>query len=193
MRASNLLLLLLLAFGLIYAGCEKSEDKSDTGNDTATTEQAEGVGEKAEEAVEGAVKKSEEMHQTQVAELNKKAPEEIATELWTLINTEQYQQWKEMPGPGALIEDADKKKSYTKTYANDIAYATIEQKSKSLPPGSIIVKEKYDDQDQLQSISAMINLGGDDPKDINWFWAQYSPDGKLLNSGQSGPGIKSAQ
>ncbi len=193
MRASNLLLVLLFAFGLLYAGCEKSEDKSDTGNETATSEQAESVSEKAEEAVEDAVKKSEEMHQAQVEELNKKAPEEIATELWTLINTEQYQQWKEMPGPGALTKDADKKKSYTKTYANDIAYETIEQKSQSLPPGSIIVKEKYDDQDQLQSISAMINLGGDDPKDINWFWAQYSPDGKLLNSGQSGPGIKSAQ
>jgi hypothetical protein len=80
-----------------------------------------------------------------------------------------------------------------KTYANDIAYETIEKKSGSLPPGSIIVKEKYDDQDQLQSISAMINLGGSDPKDINWFWAQYSPDGKLLKSGQTGPGIKSAQ
>jgi hypothetical protein len=56
-----------------------------------------------------------------------------------------------------------------------------------------MVKERYDDQDQLQTISASINLGGNDPQDINWFWAQYSPDGKVLKSGQSGPGIKSAQ
>lgn len=193
MRVSNSLLVLLFAFGLIYAGCEKSEDKSDTGNETATTEQTESTGEKAEEAVEGVIEKSKELHSSQVEELNKKAPAEIATELWSLIQTEQYQQWKELPSPDVLNKDADKKKIYTKTYANDIAYETIEQKSKSLPPGSIIVKEKYDDQDQLQSISAMINLGGSDPKDINWFWAQYSPDGKLLKSGQSGPGIKSAQ
>lgn len=193
MRVSNLLLVLLFAFGLIYTGCEKSEDKSDTGNETATTEQAESTGEKAGEAVEGVVEKSEELHSSQVEELNKKAPAEIATELWNLIQTEQYQQWKEMPGPGTFNKDADKKKMYMKTYANGLAYETIEKKSKSLPPGSIIVKEKYDDQDQLQSISAMINLGGNDPKDINWFWAQYSPDGKTLKTGQSGPGIKSAQ
>ena len=81
MRVSNLLLVLLFAFGLICTGCEKSEDKSDTGNETATTGQVESAGEKAGEAVEGAVKKSEDMHAAQVTELNKKAPAEIATEL----------------------------------------------------------------------------------------------------------------
>lgn len=110
MRASNLLLVLLFAFGLIYAGCEKSENKSDTGNETATTGQTESLGEKAGADVEDVVKKSEEMHASQVEELNKKAPDEIATELWNLIQTEQYQQWKEMPAPGPFNKDADKKK-----------------------------------------------------------------------------------
>lgn len=192
MRTSNFLLVVLFAFGLICVGCEKSEDKSDTGNETATTEQTEGAVEKAEQAAEGVVEKSEEMHQTQVAELNKKAPAEIATELWTLINTEQYQQWKEMPGKSNYHQGSENAKTTAKTYANDLAYQAMQQQSTTLPPGSIVVKEMYDDQDQLQSVSAMINLGGNDPKDINWFWAQYSPDGKLLKSGQSGPGIKSA-
>ncbi|MEW6145138.1 MAG: hypothetical protein AB1598_08995 [Thermodesulfobacteriota bacterium] len=194
MRASNLLLVLLFAFGLICAGCEKSEDKSDTGTGTAATGQAESAGEKVEEAVEGVVEKSEEMHEAQVAELSKKSPGEIATELWTLINTEQYQQWKVMPGPSSFYKkDDDKKKTSVKTYVNTIAYEAMEEKNKSLPPGSIMVKERYDDQDQLQTISATINLGGNDPKDINWFWAQYSPDGKVLKSGHTGPGVKSAQ
>ncbi len=192
MRASNFLLAALFACGLICVGCEKSGDKSDTGNETATTEQAEGLGQKAEEAAEDVVEKSEEMHQTQGAELNKKAPAEIATELWTLINTEQYQQWKEMSGQGNYQQGSENPKTTAKTYANDLAYEAMQQKSTTLPPGSIVVKEKYDDQDQIQSISAMINLGGNDPKDVNWFWAQYSPDGKLLKSGQSGTGIKSA-
>jgi hypothetical protein len=192
MRASNLLLVLLFAFGLIYAGCEKSEDKTDTG--TAATGQAESAVEEVEDAVEGVVEKSEEMHSAQVAELGKKAPGEIATELWTLINTEQYRQWKEMPGPSSFYKkDDDKNKTSVKTYVNAIAYEAMEGKNKPLPPGSIMVKERYDDQGQLQTISATINLGGSDPKDINWFWAQYSPDGKVLKSGQTGQGVKSAQ
>lgn len=192
MRASKLLLAMLFTFGLIYAGCGKSEDKSDTGKETATTEQNAGVEEKVEEKVEDVEKKSEEMHATQVEKLKQKAPEEIAPELWNLIQTEEYQQWKELPGTGMLTKDADKKTLKMKTYVNDIAYATMEQKGKSLPPGSILVKERYDDQDQLQTISAMINLGGNDPKDINWFWARYSPDGKPLKWGETGKGIKSA-
>ncbi len=193
MRISSFALAFMLAFGLVITGCEKSDDKADTGNDTATTEKAEGVGDAVEKAAEDVVKKSEEMHQAQVAELNKKAPGEIATELWTLINTEQYREWKEMPGRSSDDKDAGTSKKNTKAYANDLAAKALEQKSKTLPPGSIVVKEKYDDQDQLQSISAVINLGGNDPADTNWFWAQYSPDGKVLKSGQSVPGIESAQ
>ena len=193
MRASNLLLALLFTAALIYAGCERSENKSDNTNKTATTEQAEGAGEKVEDAVEGVIEKSEELHASQVEELNKKAPAEITAELWNLIQTEEYQHWKGMPGPSSLNKDSDKMKTYLKTYVNDIAYQTMEKKSMSLPPGSIIVKERYDDQDQLQSISAIINLGGNDSEHMNWFWAQYSPDGKPLKMGQSGQGTKSAR
>jgi len=193
MKASKLLLALLLIFGFIYAGCERSGDKSDTGTETATTGQDTGVVGKVEEAVEDVEKKSEEMHAAQVKQLNEKAPEEIAPELWDLINKEEYKQWKELSGSGMLTKSAENKKVSMKNYANDIAYQAMEKKEKTLPPGSIIVKERYDDQDQLQTISAMINLGGNDPADINWFWAQYSPDGKPLKWGETGKGVKSAQ
>jgi len=191
MKASKLLLALLVTFCLVYIGCKNSENKTDTGNETPAAEQNTGVGEKVEEAVEDVEQKSEQMHADQVKKLNEKAPEEIAPELWNLIQTEEYQQWKELPGTGMVTKDASKKALKMKSYVNDIAYDSIQNKSKTLPPGSIIVKERYDDQDQLQTISAMINLGGNDPKDINWFWAQYSPDGKPLKWGETGKGIKS--
>lgn len=193
MRASNLLLILLFTVTLTYVGCKRSENESDTANKAATTERADNVGEKVEDDVKGAVEKSEEMHAAQVAELNKKAPSEIATELWNLIQTEEYQHWKEVPSHGLITSNDGKTKTNLKTYANDLAYQAMQNKARSLPPGSIMVKERYDDQDQLQAISAMINLGGNDPKDINWFWAQYSPDGKPLKMGQTGKGAKSSQ
>lgn len=193
MKASKLLLALLITFALAYAGCEKPGDKSDTGTETATTGQDTGVVEKVEEAVEDVEKKTEEMHAAQVEKLREKAPEEIATELWDLIQKEQYTQWKELPGTGMLTKSAENKKVTMKSYANDIAYQAMEKKEKTLPPGSMVVKQRYDDQDQLLTVSAMINLGGNDPKDINWFWAQYSPDGKPLKWGETGKGVKSAQ
>jgi hypothetical protein len=201
MRASSFIVISLIALCLIYAGCEKSENKSDSGKKASTaetvekdvTKTADDVGEGAKEAVEDVTKKSEEMHGAQVEELRKKAPSEVAAELWNLIQTEEYENWKSMPGTNTLDKDAAEKKAYFKTYMNSTAVSALDAKSKSLPPGSIIVKEKYDDQDQLQTISAMMNLGGSDPKDLNWFWAQYSPAGKPLKWGETGKGVKSAQ
>jgi hypothetical protein len=199
MRAASFLIVLLFALCLIYAGCGKSENKSGTGEKSSTSEKveqdvtktADKVGEEAKVAVGDIDKKSEEMHEAQVEELSKKAPDEVATELWSLIQTEEYQHWKAMPGTEMLNKDAVKKKLYFKTYMNDLALNAVATKSKTLPPGSIIVKEKYDDQNQLQTISAMMNLGRNDPKDINWFWALYSPDGKPLKMGETGKGVRS--
>ena len=199
MRASSFLVVLLFALCLIYAGCGKSDNKSVTGQKSSTSERveqdvtktADKVGEEAKVAVGDVAKKSEEIHEAQVEELRKKAPAEVATELWNLIQTEEYQHWKSMPGTEMLNKDAATKKLYFKTYMNDLALNAVANKSKALPPGSIIVKERYDDQNQLQSISAMINLGRSDPKDINWFWAQYSPDGKALKMGETGKGVRS--
>ncbi len=192
MKASKLLLALLVTFSLVYMGCKNSENKTDAGKETTTTEQNTGVGEKVEEAVTDVEKKSRELHQAQVEKLKQKGPEEIAPELWTLIQTEEYKQWKELPGPGMVSKDANMKPLKTKTYVNDIAYDSIQKKNKTLPPGSVLVKERYDDQDQLQGISAMINLGGTGPNDVNWFWSRYSPDGKPLKWGETGKGAKSA-
>lgn len=178
MKASNFLVIMLVAVCFIYAGCEKSEQKTDTENGTSATEQtkndasqtAEGLGEKVEEAVESVVDKTEEMHEAQVEELTQKAPAELAAELWKLIHTEGYQMhWKQWPDR----ESADN----VTTYVNDIAYKAIEKNEGELPPGSIIVKDKFNDEKQLESVKAIINLGGNNAEDSGWFWAEYSPDG----------------
>ena len=188
MRVSSFLVVLLVAISFIYAGCEKSDQKTDTENETSTSEQVKEdisqTAEEAEEKVEGVaedvVEKSEEMHQTQVEELNKKDPPEIAAELWNLIHTEGYQEhWKEWPAE-------DGTEANVKTYVNDLAYNALEKKEKELPPGSIIVKNKYNDQQQLQSVNASINLGGNNTEDGGWFWAEYSPDGSPLKMERGG-------
>ena len=102
MKASKLVLVLLLTSCLVYIGCKNSENKADSGKETATTQQNTGVERKVEEAVKDVETKTKEMHMAQVDKLKQKGPEEIAPELWTLIHTEEYQQWKELPGPGMV-------------------------------------------------------------------------------------------
>ncbi|MEQ9618166.1 MAG: hypothetical protein RIG61_03210 [Deltaproteobacteria bacterium] len=196
MRTSYLLAVLLIGTCFIYAGCNNSEQNSGTENKASTTEEVKedisrGAGE-VDEAVEDVVDKTEEMHEEQLREWGEKAPPEIAAELWKLIQTENYRMhWKEFAGP-EVSKNGAKSGSYYKTYLNDKAYKALEDKVKPLPPGSIIVKDKYDDQNQLTSIIARINFGGDEPDDIRWFTAQYSPDGEVLYTNKMGKGVKSA-
>lgn len=200
MRISNFLAVLLIAACFIYAGCNNSEQKSGTENEVSTAGEAKEensqVAEEVEEAVEGTVEdvedKTEEMHEEQLKEWDKKETPEIAAELWKLIQTENYQMhWKEFPAPEASKKAAESGSYYT-TYLNDKAYKAFENKTKPLPPGSIIVKDKYDVQKQLISVTVRINFGGDEPDDIRWFTAQYSPDGEVLYSNKMGKGVKSA-
>ncbi|MFI5322401.1 MAG: hypothetical protein ACHQ6U_02455 [Thermodesulfobacteriota bacterium] len=118
-RASSFLVVLLFTFCLIYAGCEKSDNKSENGQKTSTgeklgkdvTKTADKVGDEAKEAVEDVAKKSEEMHEAQLGELRKIAPADVAPEFWNLIHTEEYQHWKSMPGTEKLNKDAAQKKT----------------------------------------------------------------------------------
>ncbi len=178
MRASSFLLILLMIISAGFAACsqpgEKKEDES-----ASIVEEAE---EKVEEAESDVVEKTEELHQEQLTELEKKSPGEIAKELWTLINTEEYKiNWKQHKPEGATAETPV-------TYLNPIAQEALENKVTPLPPGSIIVEEDFDESRQLKTINAVINLGGEKPEG-GWFYAQYSPDGKILKSEEKGESI----
>lgn len=191
MRVFSFLFVLLAATCLIQYGCKNSEQSTDKENQTSATEQvkektsqtADGIGQEIEELAEDVVEKSEEMHQQQVEELNKKAPPELAAELWSLIHTEGYQEhWKEW-------QSEEGSEANTKTYVNDLAYNALEKKEKKLPPGSILVENNYDDQQQLKTVEALINLGGNNPLG-GWFWAEYSPDGSPIDMERRHEGIK---
>ena len=172
MRVFSFLVIFFAAVCLLQYGCNNSDQNTGTETETSNTEQIkeespqtdEGVGQEIEDTAKDVVEKSEQMHRKQLEELDKKAPQELAAELWSLIHTEGYQQhWKEW-NPN--------------TYVNDLAYDAL-QKKEELPSGSIIVENKYDDQKQLESVKAIINLGGNKPHE-SWFFAEYSPDGSPI-------------
>ena len=185
MRATSFLLILLMTISAGIAACGQSGEKNEGTTADSGSTSAESVVKEAEEEAEkagdDAVEKTEELHQEQLSRLEKKAPEEMAKELWKLIETEQYNiNWKQHKAEGATDESLV-------TYLNPIAEKALESKTTPLPPGSIIVEEQYDEAKELKTINAVINLGGQDPEG-GWFYAQYSHDGKILKAAEMGQG-----
>ena len=160
MKASNLLILILLLVSFVYVGCSSGEQKS-------------------EGPIEEVVEKTEEMHQEMEQKLEKAAPRKLAAELWGQIHTEQYKEhWKIMPGQKAFTEAGDGK--LTTTYVNNIALNAI-QKGEVLPEGSILVTENYDLEKTLESIKVQSRIPGFDESKDDWFNVTYNPAGRPLN------------
>ena len=190
MRAFSFLLILLMTISVGLAACGQSGEKNEgTTADSGSTSPESIVKEaeeEAEKAGDDAVEKTEELHKGQLSRLEKKAPEEMAKELWKLIETEQYKiNWKQHKAEGATNESLI-------TYLNPIAEKAIESRTTPLPPGSIIVEEEYDSAKELKTINAVINLGGGKPEG-GWFYAQYSHDGKILKAAEMGQGMNAPQ
>lgn len=55
-----------------------------------------------------------------------------------------------------------------------------------LPYGSIIVKENYTPDKELDKLTVMAKVEGYNPEHNDWFWAAYSKDGKVLVEGKPG-------
>jgi len=114
---------------------------------------------------EEVVDKSEEMHDEAKQEFDATISEKVAPEVWSLIQAENYKlRWKMWPGKQSV-------------YVNPIALQAIEKKDSEFPIGSMIVQEKYSDEDNLKKVRIAYRIGGDEETD-SWFVASYSPDGK---------------
>ena len=65
------------------------------------------------------------------------------------------------------------------TFLNDLANRNLKQ----LPTGSVLVREEYAaDGRTLRNISVMYRAKAADPKNGNWYWMLYQPDGKLART-----------
>ncbi len=187
MKATSFLLIILMTISAGIGACGQSGEKNEGTTADSGSASPESIVKEAEEEAEkagdGAVEKTEELHKEQLSRLEKKAPEEMAKELWKLIETEQYKiNWKQHKAEGTTSDES------LVTYLNPIAEKAIESRMTPLPPGSIIVEELYDEAKVLKTINAVINLGGGKPEG-GWFFAQYSHDGKILKAAEMGQGM----
>lgn len=124
-------------------------------------------------------------------------PAPSAEKIWediTKINS--YRDWKPFPAKGkeglypaierGPVPAKNPHGAYMKLFVNDITQKAAQEKSRGpMPDGAVLVMENYGrDQKTFQSIHAMIKVKGFDPEHGDWFWAAYSPEGKVLEAGK---------
>lgn len=90
-----------------------------------------------------------------------------------------YAQWETVPGYDEWEQGTSVHGRVVRYFVNDVALDNM----RDLPPGSIIVKEGYNNDRVLQAVTVMQRIEGYDPANGDWFWARYSPSGTLTHAG----------
>ncbi|MFC1515249.1 cytochrome P460 family protein [Thermodesulfobacteriota bacterium] len=103
-------------------------------------------------------------------------------ELWTYITKDSpYTKWGFWPDHQGMQPGRAPHGPLHKVYVNDRGL------NSSMPPlqyGSILVKENYSKDKKLGAITVMYKVNEYNPKDGDWFWVKYSPDGKADKFGK---------
>jgi hypothetical protein len=107
-------------------------------------------------------------------------PQEFAAALWGYINRDKapYRQWvaTETPAPNTVT---DPHGAGGKTYVNDVA----DKDHLKLGYGAILVREEFgDDAKKPIAVSVMYRAKGTDPKNNDWYWLMFLPDGSVAKS-----------
>ena len=102
--------------------------------------------------------------------------------LWNHITkVSPYKEWSFWPDHQGMQPGRAPHGPLHKVYVNDQAL------NSSKPPlqyGAIEVKENYSPAKELKAITVMYKIKGYNPKDGDWFWVKYTPDGKAEKFGK---------
>lgn len=106
------------------------------------------------------------------------------TVLWNRIFKESdYHTYSYMPGQEGLKPGQSPHGVLHKIFANKILLDGIPTKTDSVPYGSIIVKENYNSDEELDKLTVMVKVKGYNPEAGDWFWAALKTDGTVLAEG----------
>jgi len=106
-----------------------------------------------------------------------RAPATYEQKLWSWLKRVEYHNWA--PGPGKSTEAYPGQSphgAFLKTYLN----RTAAGHPKTLPPGSIILKENFGpDGKTLMAVTVMYRAEGYNPEANDWYWVKYTPNGNV--------------
>lgn len=104
--------------------------------------------------------------------------------LWNRISTESdYKNYAFMPGQEGLLPGQSPHGVFHKIYVNKPLINGLPSTTGTVPYGSIIVKENYTQDEDLDKLTIMAKIEGYNSEEGDWFWASIKPDGTVLAEG----------
>jgi len=97
---------------------------------------------------------------------------------------EPYRSWHFWPGTDKLAPSRAPHGDLITIFVNDFAYLSI-KKHRAMTDGSLVVMENYTKDKKFLGLSVMYKIGKYNPEAGNWFWAEYKPDGTVVESGKA--------
>lgn len=102
--------------------------------------------------------------------------------LWNYITkVSPYKTWKFWPDFAGMQAGHSPHGPKVRVFVNKIA---LKADKKPLPPGSMEVKEGYNEAGQMTSITVMYKVKDYNPKAGDWFWVKYTPQGQARPFGK---------
>lgn len=112
--------------------------------------------------------------------MNRAPASTFESKFWDWLKRVEYHNWA--PGPGKPTEAYPGQSphgKFVKTYLNRTAAGN----SKTLPDGSIIIKENFGpDGKTLMAVTVMYKAKGFNPEGNDWYWVKYTPDGSVART-----------
>lgn len=119
------------------------------------------------------------------ADMGMAMPEPTAAGVLAHLKKQDYRKnWKYFPGKQALYKGQAPHGAFLTTYVNETARGALENKAKTLPHGSILVKENYTPEKKLAAVTVMYKASGYNPEHGDWFWLKETAAGKVQASGK---------
>lgn len=104
--------------------------------------------------------------------------------IWELIKFNQpYKKYSYMPEHEGLLPGQSPHGLLHKIYVNDTFLNSLPNSSKVAPYGSVIIKENYTINEEIDKITVMVKVKGYNPTAGDWFWAAFSNNGDILAEG----------
>ena len=95
--------------------------------------------------------------------------------LWKYLESVCYDQWSPAGDRGDFRESDEPHGALVKTYMNRLAAGN----PKTLPSGSMVIKENYSPDKKLMAITLMYKQKGFNPEAGDWYWVKFMPNGKV--------------
>lgn len=111
-------------------------------------------------------------------------PQPTAEAVWSYLEDKNFKSWELWPGKGEFFEGKEPHGALLTNYLNPPAFDAVSNKTGSMPPGAIIVKENYSPEKELMATTVMYKSEGFDSEHNDWFWLKRLADGTVEASGK---------